>query len=365
MSTDVTQFRNTSGPSTTRELCKSVSHFDIIMADTYTVGKRKLNQAGILILKDYQRLHPEDTHPTSHTLNTLLDRVRNAQNNQEISYNSISSWFQRRRTLLQKQALRQSTTSSTPPIVSFGQDNLHKLQTLVNATPNPSPEVLDTWASLFHVSRAVLLHAIHVILVEKAPQDVHQFQIDAEQNALHRLKTGPPIQRLPTPANSLTPEPAPAANDGGSPKFMKNECNTPTLAKATDSGRDMIAQFQQPRDHSSTNFIPAPALHDQLSPPPTPTVPATQVNSQATRAANPSTAASVANSLTTCTIFSGVVEACSDAVQGSHETAQPPKTAAEFKALFAPYETKLENLSRVLDVAFENPSADWFSRKTL
>lgn len=149
-------------------------------------------------------------------------------------------------------------------IVSFGQDNLHKLQTLVNATPNPSPEVLDTWASLFHVSRAVLLHAIHVILVEKAPQDVHQTQIDAEQNALHRLKTGPPIQRLPTPANSLTPEPAPAANDGGSPKFMKNECNTPTLAKATDSGRDMIAQFQQPRDHSSTNFIPAPALHDQV-----------------------------------------------------------------------------------------------------
>ncbi|XP_006461382.1 hypothetical protein AGABI2DRAFT_178560 [Agaricus bisporus var. bisporus H97] len=358
MSADVTQFQNTSGPSTTRELCKSVSHFDIMLAETYTVGKRKLNQAGILILKDYQRLHPEDTHPTSHTLNTLLDRVRNAQNNQEISYNSISSWFQRRRTLLQKQALRQSTTSSTPPIVSFGQDNLHKLQTLVNATPNPSPEVLDTWASLFHVSRAVLLHAIHVILVEKAPQDVGQSQIDAEQSALHRLKTGLPIQRLPTPANSLTPEPAPAANNGGSPKFMKNECNTPTLAKATDSGRDMIAQFQQPRDQSSTNFIPAPALHDQLSPPPTPTVPATQVNSQTTRGANPSTAASVANSLTTCTIFSGIVEACSDAVQGSHETAQPPKTAAEFKALFAPYETKLENLSRVLDVAFENPSAD-------
>lgn len=149
MSTDVTQFRNTSGPSTTRELCKSVSHFDIIMADTYTVGKRKLNQAGILILKgncalfpcfinwwNVTRLRLSTTSSRRHASNVPYPQYfvgpsqssymrlkeelasykypKNAQNNQEISYNSISSWFQRRRTLLQKQALRQSTTSSTP-----------------------------------------------------------------------------------------------------------------------------------------------------------------------------------------------------------------------------------------------------------
>jgi hypothetical protein len=164
-------------------------------------------------------------------------------------------------------SLSYASLSFTKATMPFSPDILRKLQTLVDATPNPSPDVLDIWASLFHVPKAMLHHAIHVILPEAASQgDLHS-QTNAEQSALDKLNAGPPLQRLPTPANSLTPEPA----TGGLPEFMKEECNTPTLAysRATGSERGMVAQSQQPRDHTTTDPIPASALdqvdHSQVS----------------------------------------------------------------------------------------------------
>jgi hypothetical protein len=55
--------------------------------------------------------------------------------------------------------------------------------------------------------------------------------------------------------------------------------------------------------------------------------------------------------------MSGITEACIDALQISQDV-PPPKTAGEFQALFAPYETKLETLSRMLDIALENAPAN-------
>jgi hypothetical protein len=62
--------------------------------------------------------------------------------------------------------------------------------------------------------------------------------------------------------------------------------------------------------------------------------------------------------LTRHTISSGIAEACVDALQNSHEDVLPPKTAAEFQARFAPYKTRLEILSLMLDTTFENTPAD-------
>jgi hypothetical protein len=154
---------------------------------------------------------------------------------------------------------------------AFSEDNLRKLQTLAQATPEPNLDVLDTWASLFHVSLPVLQYAITVVLPSHFPPT--PLQSTAQPRLSER---DPPVtdhsvtqtisaqsQRLPTPSDSLTPEPAFAGRYTRSTEYLKDEITSPVLEAR--SLLDETSQRGFPLPTRRTPFTVPKESHLQVS----------------------------------------------------------------------------------------------------
>lgn len=135
--------------------------------------------------------------------------------------------------------------SATTP---FTEESLYKLHTLTQATPDPGPEVLDIWASLFHVSRPVLQYAIEVVLPS-------HFQTPTSPTC----PPSPRSRRLPTPPRSSTPE---LPRDkwprfSGSPESLKKEIHSPMIPNVVATGEPLAFHHQ----HNHPNiFVPSASL---------------------------------------------------------------------------------------------------------
>lgn len=131
--------------------------------------------------------------------------------------------------------------------------------------PDPSPEVLGTWASLFHVSTPVLQYAIQVVLPSRfppVPQITTQLQPD-KKSTTHNPPPKTHSQRLPTPADSLTPEPTPTdqrLHHRGSPDYFKTEVHSPMLASFHTASAEpfVVSQHQNPGYQVGTHDLRPP-----------------------------------------------------------------------------------------------------------
>jgi len=271
----------------------------------------KLKKAGIAVLEEYVRLHPDDARPTTITQKSLLEQIRGVQDNRDIKLRSISGWFKRRHVRgqqytvqpdQQQQQVAAPLTPLTPtsPPTPFTEESLRSLHTLVQATPDPGPEVLDIWASLFHVSLPVLRYAIQVVLPLHFPSasqttfTTYQAQsnhTNINQSSRHNSHS----QRLPTPSDSLTPEPVPTdqwLHHRESPRYPKNELHLPMLESSRSEPSTSHHQHDRPNEggtHPSKSSVPGSSTVSAVdpevllqvcksnpSPPLTPVVPTTK-----------------------------------------------------------------------------------------
>lgn len=326
--------------------------------------RARLEKVGLAILEDYVLHHPDGTHPTTIAQKTLLEQVQKAQGNPNIKLLTIQNWFRRRRSKAQVTAAQFAGTPpiSTSPLSNtpFSEENLRMLHTLVQNTPNPGPDLLDTWGTLFHVSQPVLQYTIACVLPSKFPPIQGQAPAPASNfsNAIDSIICTH-SQRLPTPPDSSTPEPGIRNKQSftTSPEACKDEIPSPVLEhRPLGSGG-----VRRINEASALPLVNHPS-HSQLSPPLTPIVPAAKVNlkTPVTTQTTPTLDAEVAPHMKlTRTICSGVLTACANNATNADKPRPLPRTSAESEARFAPYRESLEKLSRSINFPPESTSSSF------
>ncbi|KAF9448265.1 hypothetical protein P691DRAFT_801030 [Macrolepiota fuliginosa MF-IS2] len=209
--------------------------------------------------------------------NSIL-QLKGAQDNCDIKLRSVQGWFQRRNargqksTAQQHQQQQQFVTPSVPltptsPTTPFAEESLRNLYTLIQATPDPGPEVLDIWASLFHVSLPVLRYVIQAVLplhfpsTSQATSITHQTQYN-HPSVIHNSHHSPYSRRLPTPSDSLTPEPVPTdqwSHHRKSPEYPENELHSTMPESSRSEPPTSHHQHDRPNEgstHPSSSSAP-------------------------------------------------------------------------------------------------------------
>ncbi len=147
----------------------------------------------------------------------------------------------------------------------FTEESLHKLHTLTQATTIPSPEVLDIWASLFHVSLPVLQYAIEVVLPSHYQTTPTTSPNTCQSPTSPTCVPSPRSRRLPTPPRSSTPELDPRdqwSRDRSSSEFLKGEIPSPMISNMIAAGgsQDLYLQHNYlSHSDSASAYLPAPA----------------------------------------------------------------------------------------------------------
>jgi len=175
---------------------------------------------------------------------------------------------------------------------------------LLKSQPNPSPDVIKTWATLLAHEGGSLAVEIWIGYITQVVQTSNR----SSDCAL------PPSANLPTPAGTVTPEPPIPQASGSSnqdlhPKIKYDPANSPTLASLA------IGPTQSTATSSSSSPI-SPFYQNQ------PPVASLRV----------------------------IIEDAVHSSQHPTDRIRPlPNDADEFVAMFAPYEAKLTRLLHILE----------------
>ncbi|KAJ3576487.1 hypothetical protein NP233_g395 [Leucocoprinus birnbaumii] len=330
--------------------------------------RKTLGKTAKGVLEDYAFRHPEDTHPTKFTLQSLLKAVQAAEKDTDFKIDIIQRWFARRRKALAAAAAAAASAAAeipggpptpTTPLSSIStilsEDQLRTLHTLVQNQPNPPSDVLDAWATVFKIHRTTLEYILLAVLPTKFPPNkvkvpVLEIRQTASGNSTRRLISA---SRLPTPPDSLTPEPV--LRDNISPEYFKNSLPSPTLGY-----RPLTGEAPRQKSQSSAETLNHDPIHSHPSPPLTPVVLPAKVNPNLsapsdTPATIPKTDVGPHETLAQA-ICSGVLVSCAKNVAITRGRTPLPRTLAESEARFAPYRESLEKLSRALNSSSSSSS---------
>ncbi|KAF8959938.1 hypothetical protein BDZ97DRAFT_1761090 [Flammula alnicola] len=305
------------GPSTQREMALSA---------------RRLKPQGVAILQEHWDRFP-DQMPSSAVRKVLTERIKKVPGCEFYKVLNTTGWFDRRlaklKDALEQQAFLNNLDTRFP---SLNAPILEHLSVLLKAQQNPPPEVVRTWATLLASTGATYSDVVAWVRWQ-------QQKAAAQPN---------PANRLPTPANTITPEPSvsPIFAYAGPHAFYKQDpAQSPVLPplrvkpyppepKLSPAVEERKIEIMKP---SSQSFSPSGHSHNHRSLSPR-YAGASRSDAKQMRP--------VPRVATLDAIMHGVADAVASPAAPSEKL---PINAAEFNAMFAPYENRLSQLMRALE----------------
>ncbi|KAF8911615.1 hypothetical protein CPB84DRAFT_1762381 [Gymnopilus junonius] len=281
-------------------------------------SRNRLSAEGVAILQAYWDVHPGEM-PSVSMRKTLTEEIKKTPGNEFYKILNTTSWFKRRIEEIRKAA----SVHVDPRFPSLSAGVLEHLDVLLKNQPNPSPDVIKTWATLIAKTGA-------------SYQDVVAWA--------HLTMRNNHADHLPTPANTVSPEPS-------------NQKPTFTSMSPTQTPYPTQAQTMGMKKSPTQSPMLPPSLsirtgQSQGSPTqwrpyyhPSPVSPSSSFtqNSAGNAHSQPNRAP---------TLQEAIIQGVADAVASPALTTPPdvlPSNAAEFNAMFAPYEKQLSQLMRALE----------------
>ncbi|KDR75529.1 hypothetical protein GALMADRAFT_485618 [Galerina marginata CBS 339.88] len=293
--------------------------------------RHRLNGAGIAILEDQWKAHPGEM-PSLAVRKALTDRIKRTPDNDFYKVLNTTDWFKRR---IQKSGQPASPIQPVIPFIdprfpSLVPSTLESLNSMLKELQNPSPELIKVWANLLAVTGATYQDVVGYVLARA--------RVDRSD-------------RLPTPADTVTPEPSVSPNSPTQPPLptpaygnvtvKKDSTQSPVLPPVTIRPPQYQGQSQY---QGQAPFRVERQSHQELqfshyrSSPTSPTSPMSPDGAGIAHGQRLRPALKA--------IFQGVANAVA-------RPATPPdvlpSNAAEFSAMFAPYEKQLLQLGHTLE----------------